>query len=450
MKLGRFFAVLLVLGSAGGGYYYWKQQGEGAEPARANRPGAGGRRRAGGDGPVAVLATPVVARTVPIYRDGIGNIQAFALVTVRSQIDGLLTAVEFKEGQMVARGQVLARIDPRIWQAQLDQALAKKAQDEANLANARVDLARYQQLAASNAGPKQQADQQKAAVAQLEAQVRSDEAAIDNARAYLAYTTVTAPFDGRAGLRQVDPGNIIRAGDAAGLVTIAQIQPIAATFALPQRDLAAAAAALARGSVPVEALDTDGRTVVASGRLEVIDNQVDVTTGTVKLKAVFPNAEQKLWPGQFVTVRVKITELKDALLVPTPAIRRGPQGTFVYVVGEGSKVVVRPVTVTQQDEQFAVIDRGVGIGDRVVTAGFSRLSDGKDVTVTMEGEAPKPAVIPTARQPGQPGQQGQRGSGERRRNNPDGPPGNASGGTPGAAAAGVPASPGAAPARPAP
>ena len=438
MKVGKVLAVLLVLGAAGGGgYYYWsQQQGETASPARPNRPG--GRRGGGGDGPVAVLATAVQAKNIPVYRDGIGNIQAYALVTVKSQIDGLLTAVEFKEGQMVTRGQVLARIDPRIWQAQLDQALAKKAQDEANLANARVDLARYQQLAASNAGPKQQADQQRAAVAQLEAQVRSDEAAIDNARAYLAYTTVTSPLEGRAGLRQVDPGNIVRAGDAAGLVTIAQIQPIAATFALPQRDLSAAATALAQGVVPVEALDTDGRTVVASGRLEVIDNQVDVTTGTVKLKAVFPNAEQKLWPGQFVTVRVKITELMNARVVPTPAIRRGPQGTFVYVVSEGEKATVRPVTVTQQDEQVAVIDKGVEVGERIVTAGFARLSDGKVVTVTLEGEVPTPAAVPADGAPRQPGQ---RGSGERRRNNPNSPPG-------AAPAGGAPTAP--APARPAP
>lgn len=437
MKVGKVLAVLLVLGAGGGGgYYYWlQQQGDAASPTRPNRPG-GRRGGGGGDGPVAVLATTVQAKNIPVYRDGIGNIQAYALVTVRSQIDGLLTAVEFKEGQMVTRGQVLARIDPRIWQAQLDQALAKKTQDEANLANARVDLTRYQQLAASNAGPKQQADQQRAAVAQLEAQVRSDEAAIDNARAYLAYTTVTSPLDGRAGLRQVDPGNIIRSGDAAGLVTIAQIQPIAATFALPQRDLSAAAAALAQGVVPVEALDTDGRTVVASGRLEVIDNQVDVTTGTVKLKAVFPNAEQKLWPGQFVTVRVKITELKGVRVVPTPAIRRGPQGTFVYVVGEGEKAVVRPVSVTQQDEQVAVIDKGVEVGERIVTAGFARLSDGKDVTVTLEGEAPKPVAAPADGAPRQPGQ---RGNGERRRNNPNGPPGGAPPG--GATAAPTPARP---------
>jgi membrane fusion protein, multidrug efflux system len=420
MKVGRVLATLLVLGAAGGGYYYWsKPPGDAASPTPSARPGG---RRGGGEGPVAVLVSPVQTRTMPVYREGIGNIQAYALVTVRSQIDGLLTSVEFREGQTVTRGQVLARIDPRIWQAQLDQALAKKAQDEANLANARVDFARYQQLAAANAGPKQQADQQRAVVAQLEAQVRSDEAAIDNARAYLAYTTITSPLDGRAGLRQVDPGNIIRAGDAAGLVTIAQIQPIAATFALPQRDLAATAAALAGGAVPVEALDADGRTVIATGQLEVIDNQVDITTGTVKLKAVFPNTDQKLWPGQFVTVRVRIAELKEARVVPTPAIRRGPQGTFVYVLAEGEKAMVRPVTVTQQDEQVAVIGQGVAAGERIVTAGFARLSDGKEVTVTPDGEA-KPAAVPPEGAARQRGQSGQPGNGERRRNTPNAPPG---------------------------
>ena len=443
MKISRVLLVFLLLGAAGGGYFYWKQQqGEGAAPATSGRPG--GRRGAQQDGPVAVNAALVVARDVPITRDGIGNIQAYQLVTVKSQIDGLLIAVEFKEGQMVTRGQVLARIDPKIWQAQLDQALAKKAQDEANLQNARVDLVRYQQLAAANAGSKQQADQQRAAVAQLEAQVRADEAAIDNARAYLGYTVITAPIDGRAGLRQVDPGNLIRSSDAAGLVTVAQLQPIAATFTLPQRDLAATAAALAKGEVGVDALDSDGKSVVASGKLEVIDNQVDVTTGTVKLKAVFPNADQKLWPGQFVTVRVRISELKGARTVPTPAIRRGPQGTFVYVVSPEDKAAIKPVTVLQQDEAIAVIGQGVEIGEKVITAGFARLSEGKPMAVTMEGEAsPPPAPRPQGQRPEGQRPEGQRqpgaGNGERRRQRPDGaaPGTNAPGGSP--AAPGQPA-----------
>lgn len=398
MKLRTALMALLVVGALGGGWYYWTRQPD--TQTETSRPGG---RRAGADGPVTVLVAPVETKTVPVYREGIGNIQASALVTVRAQVDGLLTAVEFNEGQMVTRGMVLARIDPAIWKAQYDQAVAKKAQDEANLANARVDMTRYQQLAAANAGSKQQADQQKALVAQLEAQVRADEAAINNARAYLAYTVITSPIDGRAGLRQVDPGNIIRASDAAGLVTVAQLQPIAALFTLPQRDLAAVSTALAAGEVGVEALDTDGQTVLGRGRLDVIDNQVDVTTGTIKLKAIFANEERKLWPGQFINVRVKVAELAGALVVPTQAIRRGPQGTFVYVVSD-DKARMQPVTVTLQDEHIAVIGNGVAVADRIVTAGFARLSDGKavqaqsDPAATPGSSAAQPAAAP-ARQP---------------------------------------------------
>lgn len=391
MRWGRAFTMLLLAAAGIGGWHVWTRQQTGGEQTRA------GGRRSGPEGPAAVTATPVRIETVPVVRDGIGNIQAFALVTVRSQIDGLLTAVEFREGQAVTRGMVLARIDPTTWQAQLDQALAKKTQNEATLANARVDLARYRQLAASNAGSKQQADQQQATVAQLEAQVKADQAAIDNARAYLGYTTITSPIDGRAGLRQVDPGNIIRAGDTAGLVTIAQLKPIAAVFTLPQRDLAVTARALAAGLVTVEAFDADGRSAIASGRLDVIDNQVDTATGTIKLKATFPNDDQRLWPGQFVTVRVRVGELRDALVVPTPAVRRGPQGTFVYVVAEGDVAATRAVTIVQQDERIAVIAQGVQAGDRVITAGFGRLTEGKPVVVPPDS-AP-PAVAPPRQAP---------------------------------------------------
>lgn len=395
MTVRRILTGLAMLCVLAGGWYYWSQPaGPAGEASRSS-----GRRGGGADGPVTVLVAPVEKKSIPVYREGIGNIQASALVTVRAQVDGLLTSVDFKEGQMVKRGDVLARIDPTIWRAQLDQAIAKKAQDEANLANARVDLGRYQQLAAASAGPKQQADQQRALVAQLEAQVRSDEAAISNARAYLAYTVITSPIDGRVGLRQVDPGNIIRASDSAGLVTVAQLQPISALFTLPQRDLAVTSQALATGGVGVEALDTDGQTVLGSGQLDVIDNQVDVATGTIKLKATFANSDQKLWPGQFVNVRVKVKQLVDALVVPTQAIRRGPQGTFVYVVGEDAKASVRAVTVELQDEHIAVIGEGVMAGARVVTSGFSRLSDGKAVTATPDPTATSGSAAPPAAAP---------------------------------------------------
>lgn len=395
MKLGRVVALLLLAGAAGAGAWWWTIPTQHEAAVEPQRPGGRGGRRAaamrGAPGDiVTVSATAAQVRDVPVTRDGIGTIQAYAMVTVRAQIDGRLMEVAFREGQDVKAGDVLARIDPAPWQAALDQSLAKLAQDEATLANARLDLDRYERLAATNAGPRQQADQQKAMVAQLQAQVRADQAAVDAARINLAYTTLTAPIDGRAGLRQVDAGNIIRSSDATGLVTLAQVQPIAVLFTLPQRDLAVAQRAMSAGRVPVDALDTDGRTVLASGTLEVIDNQVDQATGTIRLKAAFPNAERRLWPGQFVTIRVRVAELKAALVVPTPALRRGPQGIFVYRVGEDDKAEVRPVTVEQQDESIAVVRSGLSAGDRVITAGFQRLTDGKPVAVAPEPGAEPP------------------------------------------------------------
>lgn len=398
---------------AAGGAYYYATRTSSPEGASASAPAQGGgmrRRAAGGEGPVSVDIAKVVLRDMAVYREGIGTVQANALVTVRAQIDGVLLSVEFKEGQIVRKGDILARIDPAIYKAQFDQAVAKKAQDEAQLANARLDLRRYEALAATNAGPRQQADQQRAQVSQLEALVKSDQAAIDNARTYLGYTTITAPLDGRAGLRTIDPGNVIRASDANGLVTIAQVQPIAALLTLPQRDLAALNEAMKAGAVMVEALDTDARTPLATGTLDVIDNQIDSATGTIKLKARFPNADMKLWPGQFITVRVKVREVKGARVVPTPAIRRGPQGTFVYVIGEGDTARQKAVSVAQQDEALATISEGLSEGERVITAGFARLNEGSQVVVAGDSSARQPA------NPDRP----RRAEGERRRERPSG------------------------------
>ncbi len=319
---------------------------------------------------------------------------------------------------MVKAGDVLARIDPAMPQAALDQAIAKHAQNSATLANARLDLERYQRLAATNAGPRQQADQQKAQVEQLEAQVRADEAAIANARTSLSYTQVTSPISGRAGLRQVDAGNIIRAGDANGLVTIAQVQPIAVVFTLPQRDLAVVPAAMARGTVPVEVLDADGKTVLATGKLDVVDNQVDVATGTIKLKASFANDDSRLWPGQFVTVRLRVGELTGPGHSHARAPAR-PGRRFVYVIGEGETVTARPIQTGLQDETRVVVTRGLEPGERVVTAGFPRLSEGKVVQVMPD--SPGAEALPVTPQ------QRQRGSG-RRQGNPQ--PGNSQQGTP--------------------
>ena len=302
--------------------------------------------------------------------------------------------MKFVEGQDVKKGDVLAEIDPVIYKAQFDQAVAKKAQDEAQLANQRLDLVRYQQLAATNAGSKQQYDTQKAVVAQQEALVNADQAAIDNAQATLGYTKIIAPLSGRAGLRQVDQGNIIHAADATGLVFITQLQPIAVTFSLPQQQIVRVNDAAAKGMLAVDVFGNDGVTVVDTGRLSGIDNQVDPTTGTLKLKAEFPNANYQLWPGQFVNVRLKVDTLSQAMVVPTSAVQRGPAGTFSYVIGDGDIVTAKPVAVTQQNENDAVIASGLSPSDRVVTTGFASLSDGAKVVIGKDGQTPQVDLAP--------------------------------------------------------
>jgi len=348
------------------------------------------------NGPVPVIAALTRRADVPVYLDGVGTTRALNTVTVRPQVEGKLISVAFKEGQDVKRGQVLARIDPTTYQAQLDQALAKKAQTEAQLGNAKRDVERYLRLAQSNSVAQQQLDTQKATVAQLEAQAKLDQAAIDNAKAVLAYTTITAPYDGRTGIRLVDEGNVVRASDATGIVVITQLQPIAVLFTLPQQQVADVNRAFARGPLLVDAFAADNKTVVDKGVLQVVDNQVDQSTGTVRLKAEFPNATFQLWPGQFVNVRLLVDTLREVVVAPTAAVQRGPNGTFAYVVQEDSTVAVRPVTVSQQDETQAVIASGLGAGDRVVTTGFARLTAGTRVTVTDAESTPAPSAPPTA------------------------------------------------------
>jgi membrane fusion protein, multidrug efflux system len=364
------------------------------------------------------LAVPVLAATpriqdVPVYLEGVGTVRALNTVTVRSQVDGKLIAVKFTEGQDVKKGDVLGEIDPVIYQAQYDQAVAKKAQDEAQLANMRLDLTRYQQLAASNAGSKQQADTQRAVVAQQEALIKADQAAIDNAQATLGYTKIVAPLSGRAGLRQVDQGNIIHASDVTGLVIITQLQPIAVQFSLPQQQIVRVNAAAAKGALEVDVFSNDGTTVADTGKLTGIDNQVDPTTGTLKLKAEFPNGTLQLWPGQFVNVRLKVETLPQAMVIPTSAVQRGPLGTFSYVIGSDETVTAKPVTVTQQNEKDAVIASGLAPTDKVVTTGFANLSDGAKVTISQDNQAPTADLAPHKRQ-GKRGDRQSGGSGEHR------------------------------------
>ena len=345
--------------------------------------GTGGRARADA---IPVLTAAAKKSDVPIYLDGLGTVQAFQTVTVKPQVDGKLIEMRFTEGQDVKAGDVLARIDPTIYQAALDQALGKLAQNQAILANARVDLARYQKLAATAYTTAQQADTQKALVAQLEAQLRQDQAQIDNARAQLAYTTLTAPIDGRTGIRQVDAGNIVRSSDPTGIVVITTLRPISVVFTLPQQTLPQVARAMQEGKTPVLATNQNAPPQSAGkpldrGELTVLDNQVDPTTGTIRLKAIFPNPDLTLWPGGFVGVRLRVDTARDAITVPGAAVQRGPRGAYLYVIGDDDTAARRDVTVGHEGEQTAIITSGLKEGERVVTDGASRLSDGTKVRI---------------------------------------------------------------------
>jgi membrane fusion protein, multidrug efflux system len=365
----------------------------------------GGRFGADG-GPVPVLVAASAKADVPVYLDAVGTTKALNTVTVRSQVDGKLIEVAYDEGQDVKKGDILARIDPTTYQAALDQALAKKAQDEALLANARIDLDRYEKLAATNSINHQQADTQKSLVAQLEAQVQNDQGAIDNARAVLAYTTIRAPLDGRTGIRQVDQGNIVHASDSTGVVVITQLKPISVFFNLPQQDINQVNTAFAKGPLSVDAQRSDNDAVIDSGMLKVVDNQVDASTGTVKLKAEFPNANLQLWPGQFVNVRLLIDTLKQVVVIPTGAVQRGPNGAFVYVVKDDTTVAMRAITVAKQDEAQTVVSNGVTPPERVVTTGFVRLTDGAKVAISGGDGTPPTAAAPGGRRQRGDGQKG--------------------------------------------
>jgi multidrug efflux system membrane fusion protein len=377
--------VLALLG--GGGFYLWPKL-QSAKPAAAPAGGPGGP--GGPDSrPVPVVTAPVVRRDVPIHLDGLGTVQAFNTVTVRSRVDGELVSVLFKEGQDVKAGEVLAQIDPRTYRAAFEQAAATRDKDLAQLDSARRDLARYVSLGDRVTG--QTVDTQRSTVRQLEATVRVDEAAISTARTQLSYTVIAAPISGRAGLRLVDQGNIVHASDTTGLVTLTQIQPIAVVFTLPQQNLAAINQRLAQGArLPVEATEPDGRAVIDSGELELVDNQIDQTTGTIKLKAVMPNAERRLWPGGFVTVRLQLSVREGGLVVPVTAIQRGPQGPYVFRVGADHTVEMRGVVVGGIERDIALIDSGLDEADIVVTDGVAKLKPGAKV-ITGEERAKRAA-----------------------------------------------------------
>ena len=329
--------------------------------------------------PVSVKA---VSRTdLPVRLGALGSVTAFNTVTVRPRVDGQLMRVLFREGQFVRNGEVLAEIDPRPFQVQLEQAQGQWARDRALLANARVDLARYEALLSEDSIARQNVDAQRSTVAQLEAALQVDQAAIDTANLNLAYSRVTAPINGRVGLRLVDPGNVVSASTTAGIVVITQIEPIAVVFALPEDTLRLVLPRIRAGAkLPVEAFDRSGETRLAEGFAVTVDNQIDQSTGTVRVKAVFDNRDHALFPEQFVNIQLLVDTRRDQLVVPAAAVQLGPEGAFVYVVQDG-KAVVRRVTVGSTEADQAAIAEGLGAGEPVIVDGVDRLREGSVVEV---------------------------------------------------------------------
>ena len=329
--------------------------------------------------PVPVQVAAAKRQDVPVMLSNIGAVQAFYSVLVRARVDGTLDRVFFTEGQDVKAGDPIAEIDPRPYAAALAAAQAKMAADEAQLSNARADLERYANLAKRDFASHQQVDTQTALVAQFKANIAGDAAAIETARLNLEFCHITSPITGRTGLRLVDPGNLIHATDAQGIVTITQLHPIAVVFTLPQDDLPQIQAALAAGAAPVFAYAPDDRTELGRGTLMTIDNQIDQGTGTIKLKAEFPNRASRLWPGQFINARVQVGTLHDVVTVPSTALQRGPNGLYVYVVRPDSTVAMQPVTVRQDDAGIAAIGDGIAAGTEVVVNGQLRLQQGSRI-----------------------------------------------------------------------
>ena len=337
---------------------------------------------------IPVLTSRVEQRDVPFWLEGLGNVSAFYTVTVKALVDGPLVQVLFKEGQHVKKGDVLAQIDPRPFAIQLQSAEAAFARDTANLKNARLNLDRYKTLAQQNLIAVQQLTDQQASADQLESQVRADQAQIDAAKLNLTYARITSPIDGVTGVRLVDPGNIVHATDTGGLVVVAQLDPIAVFFTLPEDDLPAIHEAMAGDAPVVEALSRDGDQLLVSGKLSVIDNEINQQTATVRLKAIFSNPEQRLWPNQFVKARLRLTTRKNALVVPAAVVQRGPQGTFAYVVGADSTARVRPIQVEATQGDTALIAKGLTRGEEVIVEGQAQLRPGAAVLAKPADSAP--------------------------------------------------------------
>src|SRR5215813_11718008 len=356
------------------------QRGGGGSGGGGGGGGGGGRGRHRLNGPVAVITAPAVRQDVPVYVDGIGTVEAFNTVTVRARVDGLLEKVEFTEGQDVKAGDLLAQIDPRQYEAKLSQVQGIKARDEAQLANAKLDLERAVKL--GSFATQQTVDTQRTLVRQLEAALQTDQANIDAAALDVEYTRIRAPISGRTGVRLIDAGNFVRARESSGIVVITQLEPISVAFSLPQQHLPTVNQALAKGKVPVAALDADGKRLLEEGVLAVLDNRIDAQTGTIRLKATFANADRKLWPGQFVNVRVRLGIVKDGSVVPSAAVQRNSSGTFAYVVDPENRVEMRPIRVGQIDGNVALVESGLEPGQKVVVTSQEQLRPGASVVPT--------------------------------------------------------------------
>lgn len=377
--------ILLALVVAGSGYYGWQHvHGE-------NRQSAGNSAQKAARNPVRVSVVSVEKADFPVYLTSLGTVQAFNTVLVRSRVDGQIDKIAFTEGQMVKQGDLLAEIDPRPYQAVLDQAKAKKDQDEANLANTNLDLQRFIKL--GEFATRQQLDTQRSSVSQLTAQIAADVAAISNAQTQLDYTQISAPISGVVGLRQVDIGNIVNAAQQTGIVTITQVEPIAVIFTAPEDQLPNIKGAQGATPLKTTAITTDGKRPLAEGTLAVVNNQVDSTSGTIRLKAVFENKDHALWPGQSVSTRLLIRTLKGATVVPDIAVQHGTEGLYVYVVDENNKAELRKVRVSQSIDGRSVIEQGVSPGERVVTTGQFKVQPGATVSIAVANSEPAQSKV---------------------------------------------------------
>jgi membrane fusion protein, multidrug efflux system len=326
--------------------------------------------------PIPVTVVRVQKTDFPVYLNGLGTVQPYDTVTVRSRVDGQIIKVAFRQGQMVKEGDTLVQIDPRPYQAALDQVVSKKEQDEANLKNAKLNLDRYISLAQKDYASKQQVDTQQATVDQLAAQIRGDQAAVENAQTQLSYTTIKAPLSGRTGFRLIDPGNIVHASDQSGIVTIVQLQPISVVFTAPEEEVPQINKALEKAAVPVKALSSDGIKTLSEGRLAFVNNEVDQASGTIRMKATFGNKDNVLWPGLSVSTRLLVDTLNQVATVPDNAVQRGPNGLYAFVIGDDNKADVQAIKVSQSGDGVSVIEEGLTPGQKVVVAGQYRLQVG--------------------------------------------------------------------------